>query len=138
MATSNGTIGDTSLLEQANDFFICKGVKNADKALDLIGALLLENNRLTEVIAENTGGSTDDPEEVNYALTVVSTSGSIAAGARYVEFIFTANFTGTIKTVAFAGANDAVYSLPILPGVQTYPAIPYTVTAGSMRMTVIK
>lgn len=70
------------------------------------------------------------------AIASVSSSGSVAAGKKVVDFIFSSDFTGTVLTVAFAGANDSVISFEAPPG-DTLAAIAYTVTAGSIRISTI-
>lgn len=70
------------------------------------------------------------------SIAVVNASGSVAAGARKVTFIFSTDFAGTVMGVAFSGANDA--ALPIeSDGGNTLAAIAYTITAGSARIVKI-
>jgi hypothetical protein len=68
-------------------------------------------------------------------ITSTSANGTVAAGKRYVEFILSSDFTGTILGTAFAGPRDVAFELPLLPVGDSYTVIAYTVTAGSMRIT---
>lgn len=76
------------------------------------------------------------------ARTLTSTTptgnGTVAAGALYAEFIFSSNFAGTVNGNTFAGATDYIWQTPPLarPG-DTLPAIAYTISAGSIRLTVL-
>lgn len=79
------------------------------------------------------GGST----ERTATGTTATGNGSVAAGAKSVEFIFSSDFAGTVLGMTFSGAADASYSLPYLPGGDTYPAIAYTIDAGSARITTV-
>ena len=63
-------------------------------------------------------------------------TGTIAAGHRSIEIIFSADFTGTIDSVAFAGANDDFISFQA-PGDDVLDAIAYVVTTGSIRVVTI-
>jgi hypothetical protein len=69
------------------------------------------------------------------AISSVSSSGSVAAGKKYISLIFSSDFTGTVGGVAFVGATDAFYDVPKLENGETYAALSYTVTAGSVRIT---
>lgn len=66
-----------------------------------------------------------------------TTSGTVAAGARGVLFVFSSDFTGTINGVAWAGSADSYYQPPIQAG-DTFAAIAYTVTAGTVRIIVTR
>lgn len=68
-------------------------------------------------------------------VSTVTTSGSVGAGKKYIGFIFSSDFAGTIDGETFSGANDASYSLPILPGADIYSSLTYTITAGNARIT---
>lgn len=68
-------------------------------------------------------------------ITTVSAGagGTVPAGKKYVEFIFSADFTGTVLGDAFVGTTD--YSVPFeATGNNTLAAIAYTRTAGSVRI----
>lgn len=64
--------------------------------------------------------------------------GSVAAGAVGVQFILSSDFAGTINGNSYSGATSAFWSPPPLvnPG-DTYPAIPYTISAGSINLDVL-
>lgn len=51
--------------------------------------------------------------------------------------ILSTNFTGTILGVAYSGATDAVQPFEAPHG-ETLEAITYTVTAGSIRIVVVR
>lgn len=70
--------------------------------------------------------------------TTVSASGTVAAGALFAEFIFSSDFAGTVNGNTFSGATDSMWQTPPLsrPG-DTLPAIAYTRSAGSIRLTVL-
>lgn len=70
-------------------------------------------------------------------VTSVSASGTVASGARSVQFIFSADFTGTIQGVAYSGATDAVQPFTASFN-DTLGAITYTRSAGSLRIVVIR
>jgi len=74
---------------------------------------------------------------VGVTATLATTSGSVRAGARGVVFIFSSDFTGTVNGIAWAGATDAFYSPPIQAG-DSFEEIPYTITAGSIRIIVTR
>lgn len=103
-------------------------LERADLDLDDILKLLL----LSPGFGSAGGGTIRTP-----VLSTVSSSGSVAAGKRYIEFVFSPDFAGTIGGVAWAGATDTEYSLPLLQGAITYPALAYTISAGSARLTTI-
>lgn len=66
--------------------------------------------------------------------STATTSGSVATGARKVEFLLSADFAGTIAGVTFSGANDAYKAFSDVGGIQ--PAIAYTISAGNLRIFV--
>lgn len=70
-------------------------------------------------------------------ITTPSTGATIAAGKRYIEFIFSSDFAGTIGGQTFSGTTDFSYNLPLLNGADTYAALVYTISAGSARLTTI-
>jgi hypothetical protein len=81
------------------------------------------------VLGSPAGGSQLSP-----SIASVTTGGTIAAGKRYVEFIFSSDFAGSILGATFAGPRDLSYSLPFLPPGDSYGAIVYTISAGSARI----
>lgn len=64
----------------------------------------------------------------------VDDNGAIPVGQHVVTFIFSADFEGTINGVDYAGAIDASKSYGGVP-FRTLPEIPYTVAAGTARIT---
>ena len=64
--------------------------------------------------------------------------GTVAAGSVGVQFTLSSDFAGTINGLAYSGATVLTWSPPPLsvPG-DTYPAIPYTITAGSANIDVL-
>lgn len=71
------------------------------------------------------------------AIATVSTSGSVAAGARSVEFLFSSDFAGTVDGETFAGATDYSLGPLVAPQGDTLGAIAYTRSAGSIRIVTI-
>lgn len=76
-------------------------------------------------------------KEAGLSITTATTSGSVTRGARSVTFIFSSDFAGTVAGVAFAGATDSSFTPPIQTG-DTFSAIAYTVTAGNVRIAVVR
>lgn len=70
-------------------------------------------------------------------ITTTSTGATIGAGKRYIEFIFSSDFAGTIGGQTFSGATDSAWSLPLLNNADTYAALVYTISAGSARLTTL-
>lgn len=95
---------------------------------------------ITVRIDQTNPGSTNAVQltgaQLTPATSTVTTNGTVAAGKYSVEFIFSSDFAGTILTVAYAGANDAVKSFEA-PAGRTLAAIAYTISAGSARLTTI-
>lgn len=67
------------------------------------------------------------------AFTSSTAAGSTTAGSRYVLFIFSSDFVGTIGGVAFTGAADSSLELRAPEG-DTFAAIPWTRSAGTVRV----
>lgn len=76
-------------------------------------------------------------EDRDTEIDLVTTGGNVAAGAKYVNFIFSQDFTGTIGGVAFSGVTDLQVSFDAPPG-DKLKQLDYTVTAGSIRIITIK
>lgn len=70
-------------------------------------------------------------------ITSVTSSGTVAAGARNVTFVFSSTFTGSILGVAYAGSSDASQTISA-GSADALDAIAYTVTAGSMRIVDVR
>lgn len=64
--------------------------------------------------------------------TLATTSGSVTTGALWATFVFSPNFSGTIAGQSFSGASGASVTFP--PMGKKYPAINYTITAGSLTI----
>ncbi len=90
-------------------------------------------------IDQTTPGTTNGVQLTGSQLTpvsvIVSGSGAspVAAGKKVVEFQPDSSFTGTLNGVAYVGTVDAFQSFVAPPG-YTLAAIPYTVTAGTLRI----
>lgn len=67
----------------------------------------------------------------------VTGNGSVSSGAFSATFIFSTDFSGTVAGTTFAGTNDRSFATPPLPSGQTYGAITYTISAGSMRILTV-
>ena len=72
-------------------------------------------------------------KSVTPAIANVSSSGTVAAGARSLTFIFSPDFAGTILGVAFAGGVDDDFTIST-SGRDYLTAVAYTVTAGSLKI----
>lgn len=66
-----------------------------------------------------------------------TTTDRIREGARSVTFLFSSDYTGTIKGIAFAGTRDVQITLEAPDG-DTLGDIAYTVTAGTLRIIQIR
>ena len=99
-----------------------------------------DNSATGEIVlkAKLVGSSIPSPTPVSRtsAISVVTTSGTVTAGAKEVEFIFSSTYTGNILGVAFTGASDSSLRF-VAPTFDTLGAIAYTVTAGSFRLKTI-
>ena len=82
-----------------------------------------------QAIPGSGGGSTQRTP----SLSVITISGTVAAGTKEVEFIFDPSFVGTILGAAFSGASDASVRF-VTEGSDTLAAISYTVSNGSFRL----
>lgn len=80
-------------------------------------------------ITTGTGGGAQRVATV----TTVSTSGTVAAGARKLTLVLSPDFTGTILTGTFSGAVDAAVPFDA-PAGDTVGAIPYVISAGNIRI----
>lgn len=66
-------------------------------------------------------------------ISTVNSSGTVAAGARKLTFIFSGDFSGTVLGTAFAGGTDASLTIDA-PAGDTLAAVGYTVASGSIRI----
>jgi hypothetical protein len=87
---------------------------------------------IAEPQAQITSGGIATP-----TIASVTESGTIAAGAKSLTFVFSQDFTGTVLGVAFVGTTDSRISLDA-PAGETLTAVVYTVTAGSFRLIKIQ
>jgi hypothetical protein len=96
--------------------------------------------------AGSTGSSSGSSSAAGAAGTAVASSGlsapqtasgSVTAGARALTFIFSADFTGTMDGGAVSGASLESFNY-FVPAGCTLPAIPYTVTAGSLQYLALR
>ena len=63
--------------------------------------------------------------------TVATSSGTLATGVKACQFIPSSNFSGTVNGVTLTSPYD-IKLRPI--DSYTYPAVPYTVTSGSLTI----
>jgi hypothetical protein len=102
-----------------------------------IGAVEIKDGVTDQRAVVGTDGAVytkSPPITVSPAIVSVSTSGSVAAGKRYVAFSFSSDFAGTILGAAFTGPGDVSFTFPALPPNNSYGAIAYTITAGIARI----
>lgn len=83
----------------------------------------------------NSGAGSPTSNQRTIAVSSASGNGSVAAGKRWIQFIFSSNFSGTIGGVAFSGTTDSVWEVPVAQGADTYAALSYTIGAGSARIS---
>lgn len=67
----------------------------------------------------------------------ITTSGTVAAGARSVTIILSSDFDGTLLTAAVNGTTDSVFVWTAPPG-DTLGAFAYTIAAGSLRVVKVQ
>jgi hypothetical protein len=76
------------------------------------------------------------PESRSATINTISGSGTIAAGAHSIEFIFSTGFAGTIDSGSFLGSVDA--SLELKAGDGSYlSSLNYNITSGTARLVKI-
>lgn len=85
--------------------------------------VLTNTSQTTQIVPTST------PTNLTLTESAVVTNGNTASDNLYVTFITSSDFTGTINGVSIP--NLAVKNYPYLPGYK-YPAISYTVTAGTL------
>lgn len=68
--------------------------------------------------------------------STMSASGTIAAGHKSIDIIFSSTFTGSLGGVAFAGATDTAIELKATSG-DTLGSIAVAVSAGSIRVVTV-
>lgn len=88
---------------------------------------------LKVMVVGTTSGGGGSGTQRTASVTTVSSSGTVAAGARKLTFVLSPDFTGTILTGTFSGATDAAIPFDA-PAGDTVGAIPYTISAGSIRI----
>lgn len=94
-----------------------------------INTTLTDGTQLTQVIP------TADPTALTVTDEAVTGSGSIAADALAIEIITSSDFVGTINTVAIP--QLAVKTYQHIPGYK-YPAINYTISAGTLYISTVQ
>lgn len=77
-----------------------------------------------------------EAKDVGVTITTATTSGTVTRGARGLVFIFSTDFAGTIAGATFSG-TDVPLVVPVKTG-DTTSAISYTVTAGNVRIVVVR
>lgn len=68
-------------------------------------------------------------------VTNITSSGSVAAGKRHIEFILSSDFAGTIGGVTMSGTSLAIYSPGTVGPGYCFDALAYTISAGSAILT---
>lgn len=62
--------------------------------------------------------------------TAPTSGGTVDAGAKSVSFVTSSDFSGTINGAAFPAS--AAKSFTVISPADTHPAIPYTISAGTL------
>lgn len=120
----------TASAQTRSNLLLVYDVDKADSMItQLIRSNLLltrQNNKLDSIINALSG-------TISTTLTTspssVTTSGTITAGSRFIILETSSDFSGTINSLLFQANGFLCY--PINPDTR-YPAIPYTVTAGTL------
>lgn len=101
------------------------------------GPILLDADGALKVSGEFSATVTTDPAPTQSAslagcATVGTGSGSVSAGALWVTFVLSSDFTGSIAGQTLAGATGASITFPSMG--KKYPAIAYVVTTGTLTI----
>lgn len=86
-------------------------------------------------VTVSTSGVT--PATVTPTISTVTSSGSVAAGAKRLVFIFSGDYSGTLLGATFAGGVDNSITLDAGSGNQLN-TVAYTVTTGSIRIVKVQ
>lgn len=65
------------------------------------------------------------------AISAKTTSGSVTSGSKALAFFFSTDFTGSVLGMSMTGTTSQYWRPPI-PSGYSFPAISYTVTAGTI------
>jgi hypothetical protein len=82
------------------------------------------------------GEITIAPQSRTPAGFLATESGEVEAGSRSAEFIFSSDFTGTLLGLSYAGETDSTQRV-VAPAGDTLGQIPYTITAGYIRIITV-
>lgn len=77
---------------------------------------------------------------LTYTVSTVTTSGTVATGARGLSMQFSPDFTGSLiatGTITLSGTATQAINFPIQAGF-TMPAVPYTISAGSIQIILLR
>lgn len=108
---------------------MCHSLKGNYGTLLWIGALLTS---IKDAILSGLSIVLPAGEQDLDSFTAVA-SGEIAAGSSSVTFLPSEDFVGTIDGIAYPGSAWQVVPFSAVPG-KTLPAIPYTLTAGTLNI----
>ena len=70
--------------------------------------------------------------------TVATSSGAVNGGASRIQFLFGGTFAGTVNGVPYVGGTDTEQIITAPFPDWTLDGVPYTITAGSMRIIVLR
>jgi hypothetical protein len=109
---------------------------STNTALGKIGRTLDESrNNYFPLWVKGTVSTTPASPVVRTAsIATATTSGTVAAGARTLTFIFSANFTGTLLSGTFSGATAASVTINAGGQADTLAAVGYVVTTGTLQI----
>lgn len=113
--TTNAPVADNTTVASAT---AATGIALWKRIVNLLIAILAKTSPTLAVTASG---------------SLVSVSGSVVSGARYVDMLFSSDFDGTVLGVAMLGSAITGYSFPVI-GEHTYGAISYTISAGSINI----
>lgn len=121
--TSVGTVNTSIGTSNTKLDTINTSVGTVNTSVGTVNTTLTSGNVKTQVVP------TSSKARLTITSSAVATNGSITAGALFIEFITSSDFTGTINGVSIP--NLAIMTFPYMPGYD-YPAISYTVTGGTL------
>lgn len=123
--SSNATLGVSNLAGGPNPTQVFTGVPIGAASDSTTGELGVKVHVISSV-APGGGGS-----EITPTMTLVTTSGSVAAGSRALTFVFSADYTGTVLGASIDGASTSSFNFPI-PSGYTLGEVEYTVSTGNI------
>lgn len=116
-----------------------QGLPNPPNEIMCLRLICAQNAQIIALLSAGGGGG-GSPAGKQRTLTssIATTDGSVAAGSVGMQLTLSTDFAGTINGETWAGATTAAWSPPLLsvPG-DTYPAVPYTISAGSLTIDVL-